>query len=288
MGLRRRFAVLLFVISFAGCGGSNQPSNADSSSSLPASRSLGDNIDVLAQTEMHQSRIPGMVVAIAKNRVMLYVRGYGISNLSTARPVAPTDVFEIGSLTKQFTAALIMKLQEQGRLNLDDSVATYLPDYGFPAAITIRMLLTHTSGLANFTDFPEFAQWMIQGVSQPVVLSEINHAALQFQPGTQYAYSNSNFYVLGSLVEKVTGQSFAANLEQYILGPLALQNTYYDLPPSSAAASGYGVGAGGPVPAIIWDRSAAFAAGAMSSNVYDLVAWDSALISGRVVSSASF
>jgi len=113
-------------------------------------------------------------------------------------------------------------------------------------------------------------------------------SALQFKPGTQYTYSNSNFYLLGSIIENLTGQSYAANLDQYIFHPLGLQDTYYDLPPANLAAAGYANSGAGLIPAIIWDRSAAFAAGALSSNVYDLVAWDNALMSGQVVSPASF
>jgi CubicO group peptidase (beta-lactamase class C family) len=191
-------------------------------------------------------------------------------------------------MTKQFTAALIMKLQEQGQLRVDDSIANYLPEYSFPSAITLRMMLTHTSGLANFTDFPQLGDWVRNGVSEATVLTAVSQAPLQFQPGTQYSYSNSNFFALGTIIEKLTGQSYAADLKQYILQPLGLTNTYYSLPPADKSATGYASNGSGLVPAIIWDRSAAFAAGALSSNVYDLVAWDNALISGKVVSPASF
>lgn len=219
---------------------------------------------------------------------ILYAHGYGLSNISADLPAQSDTIFEIGSITKQFTAALIMKLQEKGMLHVDDSIVTYLPQYGFPTAITIRMLLTHTSGLADFTNFSDFGQWVTNGVAEPVVLAQISQAALQFKPGTQYTYSNSNFYLLGSIIENLSGQSYAANLDQYIFHPLGLQDTYYDLPPANLAASGYANAGAGLVPAIIWDRSAAFAAGALSSNVYDLVTWDNALMSGQVVSPASF
>jgi CubicO group peptidase (beta-lactamase class C family) len=197
-------------------------------------------------------------------------------------------LFEIGSITKQFTAALIMKLQEQGQLHVDDSIAAYLPEYNFPSTITLRMMLTHTSGLANFTDFPQLGDWVKNGVSEATVLTAVSQAPLQFPPGTQYAYSNSNFFALGTIIERLTGQSYAADLDQYIFQPLGLTNTCYSLPPAGQSASGYTNNGAGLVPAILWDRSAAFAAGALSSNVYDLVAWDNALMNGKVVSPASF
>ena len=144
-----------------------------------------------------------MTVALAKNGTMLYVQGYGVSDLTTSQPTQPADVFEIGSITKQFTAALIMKLQEQGQLHVDDSIATYLPEYNFLPAITLRMMLTHTSGLANFTDFPQLGDWIRNGVSEATVLTAVSQAPLQFQPGTQYSYSNSNFFALGTNHRKV-------------------------------------------------------------------------------------
>jgi CubicO group peptidase (beta-lactamase class C family) len=276
------FFVLMLAFCLEGCGPSS------SSSNQPNPQSLSGTIDSLVQTEMQDSGVPGMTVALAKNGAMLYSRGYGVTDLSTGQATETTTIFEIGSITKQFTAALIMRLQEQGRLQLDDSVTKYLPRYGFPPAITLRMLLTHTSGLADFTNFPDFAQWVINGISEPVVLAQISQAPLQFQPGTQYAYSNSNFYLLGTMIESLTGQSYAADLDQYFFQPLALQNTFYVLPPANLSAVGYTHNGAALVPATIWNRSAAFAAGALSSNLDDLVAWDYDLLSGKVVSPASF
>lgn len=276
------FAVFAIVFGLAGCGG-----NSSSPQSSPQSSSLSATVDNLVQVEI-QSGLPGMAVALAKKGTILYAQGYGVTDLATRQSTQPAAIFEIGSITKQFTAALIMKLQEQGKLHVTDSVAMYLPAYNFPPAITIRMLLTHTSGLADFTNFPDFGQWVTNGVSEAAALTEISGAGLQFQPGTQYAYSNSNFYLLGSVIEKLTGQSYADNLQQSIFRPLALQNTYYVLPPANLAATGYTKDGSGLVPAFVWNRSAAFAAGALSSNVYDLVTWDNALMSGKVLSSASF
>lgn len=150
------------------------------------------------------------------------------------------------------------------------------------------MCLTHTSGLADYTNFPQLGDWVKHGVSEATVLTAVSQAPLQFEPGTQYSYSSSNFFILGSIIEELTGQSFEAKVEQSIFQPLSLQSTYYVLPPLGASATGYTNNGAGMVPAIIWDRSAAFAAGALSSNVHDLVTWDQALSSGKVVSPQSF
>jgi len=149
-------------------------------------------------------------------------------------------------------------------------------------------MLTHTSGLADFTNFPRLGDWVRNGVSEATVLTAVSQMPLQFQPGSQYSYSNSNFFALGAIIEKLTGQSYSADLDQYLFHPLALTNTYYALPPAGQSAAGYTNNGAGLVPAVIWDRSAAFAAGALSTNAYDLVAWDNALLNGLVVSPASF
>jgi CubicO group peptidase (beta-lactamase class C family) len=268
------------LLSVVGCGGTSNSANPDGS--------LGSTVDALAQTAVQQQGIPGITVALAKNGSVLYLKGYGVSDLATQQPAEPPDIFEIGSITKQFTAAIIMQLQEQGKLRVDDSLSLYLPQYTFPASITLRMLLSHTSGLANYTDFPQLGDWVKHGVSEATVLTAVGQAPLQFQPGTQYSYSNSNFFALGTIIENVTGLSYQTNLEQRIFGPLKMSSTYYELPPAGQAAIGYRNNGAGLVPAVLWDRSAAFAAGALSTDLKDLITWDNALLRGKVVSAASF
>jgi D-alanyl-D-alanine carboxypeptidase len=287
-GIWSRSAVFLALLtvsfSLAGCGGSG-------GSAPPQGQQqglLGGTVDGVAQAEMQQQGIPGMTVALAKNGTVLYTQGYGVSDRMTGQAAQPNLIFEIGSITKQFTASLIMKLQEQGKLHVDDSIAIYLPKYNFPPAITLRMMLNHTSGLADFTNFPQIGDWVRNGVSEATVLTAVSQAPLLFQPGTQYSYSNSNFFALGTIIEELTGQSYEATLDQYIFQPLGLANTYYILPPPSQSASGYQNSPAGLIPAIIWDRSAAFAAGALSTNVYDLINWDNALTHGKIVSPGSF
>jgi CubicO group peptidase (beta-lactamase class C family) len=269
------------ALALSGCGGTGAPSSQQSAL-------LGSTVDAVVQAAMQQQGVPGMAVALAKNGTMLYVRAYGVSDLSTGQATQPSDIFEIGSITKQFTAALIMQLQQQGKLHVNDSIALYLPEYNFPSAITLRMMLTHTSGLADFTNFPQLGAWITNGVSEATVLTAVSQTPLQFQPGTQYSYSNSNFFALGTIIEKLTGQSYAADLQQSIFQPLGLKSTYYSLPPANQSPVGYTNNGAGLVPAVLWDRSAPFAAGALSTNVYDLLAWDDALIHGKVVSPASF
>ena len=280
-------AAVVVELALAGCGGSSS-SPASPPPQPRQQSSLGSTVDSLAQTQMQRYGIPAITVALAKKGVVQYARAYGVTNLTSKAPTQPATIFQIGSITKQFTAALIMKLQEQGKLHVDDAMSAYLPQYGFSSAITIRMLLNHTSGLADFTNFPQLGDWIRNGVLESTVLTAVSQAGLQFTPGTQYQYSNSNYFALGTIIESLTNQSYANDLAQYIFQPLALSSTYYVLPPANLSATGYTNNGSGLVPALIWDRYAAFAAGALSSNVYDLVAWDNALLTGKVVTPSSF
>lgn len=272
--------LLVIAISFSGCSASPAPSNQQPT--------IESTVDEAVKVYVLRSGVPGVTVDLAQNGNTIYAQGYGYSDVSTKQAAKPTDIFEIGSITKQFTAAIIMKLQEQGKLHVDDSMSTYLPQYGFPSTITLRMLLTHTSGLANYTSFSQFPDWSANGVPEATVLTAVSQAPLQFTPGTAYSYSNSNYFALGGIIEVVTGQSYESNLDRDIFQPLGLQNTYYELPPAALAATGYDNSSGPLEPVTPWTRSSAFAAGAMSANVYDLVTWENALMHGQVVSPASF
>ncbi len=279
----RLFWLVFLCLWLTSCGGSSSPPT------VAQPPLLGSTVDAIANTAMQQQGLPGMTIALGKNGTMLYVKAYGVSNVATNLTTQTNTIFQIGSITKQFTAALIMKLQEQGKLQVDDPLDAYLPTYKFPSTITLRMLLTHTSGLADYTTFSAYQGWATNGVSEATLLTAVSQAPLLFQPGTQWSYSNSNYFALGAVIEKVSGQTYETNLNQNIIQPLALTSTYYSLPPASQSAIGYTSGTtGGLVPALVVDRSAPFAAGALSSSVIDLVAWDNALLNGKVVSPSSF
>ena len=161
----RCISLLCFALVFVneGCGGGGGTPSPPPEEQPP---SLGSTVDALANSAMQQQGLPGMTIALGKNGTMLYVKAYGISNMATHLTTQTNTIFEIGSITKQFTAALIMKLQEQGKLQVDDPLNAYLPDYNFPSAITLRRLLTHTSGLADYTTFPAYPAWATNGVSE--------------------------------------------------------------------------------------------------------------------------
>ena len=291
---------LMLLALCAGCsGGDSTGSTAagllDSCPPLAASTSpagsLGAIVDGLATSEMKAQGLPGMTVAIAKNGTIVYAQGYGYADLSTCKPVQPTTEFQIGSVTKQFTAAAILQLQDAGKLSIDNTVLTYLPDYAFDPHITLRMLLNHTSGLANYTDFAPPPSW-INGVPQQTVLTAITQAPLLFTPGSAYSYSNSNYFVLGAIIEAVSSSSYAEYMASNIFQPNGLSHTSYLPPPTSALPYSYSLpavpGTTGLAVGVVPDASIFFSAGTLWSNVQDLAAWDAALLNGKVIPVALF
>ncbi len=275
--------VLLAGCGLLACGGSSKLSS-HSCPPLPATASsgIGSIVDGLVAIEMNAQGLAGMSVAIAKNGVILYAQGYGYADLSTCQPVHPATEFQIGSVTKQFTAAAVLQLQNAGALNIDSPVTTYLGSYPFDPRITLRMLLNQTSGLQDYLNFPAVGSW-INGVPEQTVLSQIAPAALQFVPGSAYAYSNSNYFVLGSVIEAVSSATYADYLAGNIFQPQGLSNTSYLQP--AAIASPYTAAQG---PGLIPDPSLFFSAGALWSNVQDLATWDAALFKGNVIPSSLF
>lgn len=231
---------------------------------------------------MKVQSLVGMSAAVAKDGTILYTQGYGYANLNTCQPVQPAMDFQIGSITKQFTAAAVLQLQNDGKLNIDNSVITYLPSYAFDPRITLRMLLTQTSGLPDYLKFSAVGSWF-NGVSEQTVLTEIVQAPLVFTPGSYYQYSNSNYFVLGSVIEAVSSITYPSYMASNIFQPLGLANTSYLQP--AGIASPY---TQGPSTGFIPDPSVYFSAGALWSNVRDLATWDAALINGKVIPSALF
>jgi len=231
---------------------------------------------------MKAQGLAGMSVAIAKKGTVLYTQGYGYADLSTCQPVQPAIDFQIGSVTKQFTAAAVLQLQNSGALNIDSPVLTYLGSYPFDPRITLRMLLNQTSGLEDYHNFPDASSW-ITGVSEQTVLNQIAPAPLLFAPGTAYSYSNSNYFVLGSVIEAASSTTYADYMVANIFQPFTLNHTSYLRPPASASPYSAGQGRG-----LIADPSYNFSAGALWSNVADLATWDAALLNGKIIPASLF
>jgi CubicO group peptidase (beta-lactamase class C family) len=252
---------------------------------------VGATVDSLAANEMQSAGVPGMAVGLAKQGSIIYAQGYGYADVSDCQPTQSDTSFRLASVTKTFTAAAMLQLQSTGALDLDTPVITYLPAYPFDPRITVRMLLNHISGLADYINqpalFPQDATWEMQGVAEQTVLAAIAQAPLQFTPGSEYQYSNSNYFVLGCILETVTSETYLDYLSMKIFGPLGLPHTSTTQP--LAAALPYEVSTVGyPVEAPIWASSTFFSVGALWSDVQDLASFDAALFAGQVLPSAQF
>jgi D-alanyl-D-alanine carboxypeptidase len=261
--------------------------------SAPAAREDGASarlvlkLDSIARHAMEYQSIPGLSVAIVKDGQVLMQRGYGVVDPPRERAATARTEYQIASVSKQFTAAAILRLNEQGRLSLDDPVTRYVD--GLPPVyedVTIRRLLNHTAGVPNFTEF-------VREVHQPLaparLVDELASRTLQFEPGTAFHYSNSGYYLLGLVIEEVTGQGYADYLRGQFFAPLGLHDTHYCGELSTPLPAGFVRSRGGrSVRAVPWDPSVLYAAGSLCSTAADLARWEVALGEGRVLSAESF
>ncbi|MDB5242452.1 MAG: serine hydrolase, partial [Spirosoma sp.] len=203
-------------------------------------------------------------------------------------PNTPDTRFRLGSITKQFTAMLIMQLVEQGKLKLDGKITDYLPDYPKITGdkITIHHLLTHTSGIPSYTGFPKFFENDSRDPYTPeAFIKKFADLPLEFEPSTKFSYDNSGYFLLGVIIEKVTGKTYATVLKENIFTPLKLSDTGYDLadPLIVKRAAGYEKRNGGYVNAPYLDMSIPYAAGSLYSTVEDLYRWDQALYTDKLL-----
>lgn len=223
-------------------------------------------------------------ILVAKEDKVLLNEGYGYANFTQNTINKPETRFAIGSVTKQFAAVGILKLSEEGLLNVEDTVSKYIPNLSHGEEITIHNLLTHTSGLKEYTQIPGFLEYDIENKDPMKMLELIKDMELEFKPGEMYRYSNTNYLALGMIIEKVSGQTFEAYLKD-IVSPLGMKDTgiIYGKYKGSNDATPY-VGYL-EVQEIDDDAvlSQAFAAGSMYSTVEDLYRWDRAIKSGKIL-----
>ena len=210
----------------------------------------------------------------------LYSQSFGAKDFERSLPNTPQTSFRVGSITKSFTAAAILQLAEAGQLAVDDTVGELLPEYpAVGAGITLHQLLSHTAGLFNYTDDAELMARREQPITPSELLATFWERPLEFEPGTEFRYSNSGYAVLGAIIERVTGQTYAEYMQHAIFEPAGLERTTVgDAEGWSNRANGYTWdGLGGLVLAPEIDMSVPFAAGAIRSTAIDLARWHTAL-----------
>lgn len=256
-------------------------------------RALTRFVDSAATAVVSEQRTPGVSIAIVKGGRPLLIKGYGFADLENDVPATAETVYRIGSVTKQFTAAAILRLAEQGKLSLDDTLQRFLPT--FPSQghrVTIRHLLNHTSGIRSYTSLGVRWQRVIRNDLAPdSMIALFASEPFDFKPGAQWRYNNSGYFLLGAIIEKLSGKSYGQYLQDEFFTPLGLTSTIYcdQAPIIKRRAQGYAPRPnGGFINAEPLSMTQPYAAGSLCSSVGDLVKWTTALSSGKVVSPASY
>lgn len=251
---------------------------------------LASRIDA-AIAPRYRPREPGAIVLVIKDGHTLFRKAYGEADILTHTPLSPDMAMPIGSMTKQFTAVAVMLLAESGKLSVSDPISRYLamyPTHG--KVITVENLLTQTSGIPDYVTTPDWPSNMGRETSTQALLDTFSQWPLNFEPGAKYEYSSSNYILLGAIIEKVSGLTYAKFLEQRIFIPLGMDNTGYGdrIRGNAALASGHTLIEGGFVHSAPVSPSQLYSAGGMMSTVDDLARWNEAIDAGRLLSAASW
>jgi CubicO group peptidase (beta-lactamase class C family) len=254
---------------------------------FPPQVGRADQVDKYLKSQMQEHRIPGLALQIIRNGKTIKTAAYGLANVELNVPVKPETVFEIGSVTKQFTAAGILMLAQEGKLSVDDKISKYLKDTpGTWANVTIRHLLTHTSGIKSYTGLDGFQVW--RHLNQEQFIKAIGKEPMEFQPGDSWKYCNTGFNLLGYIIENVSGKNYWDFMAERVFNPLGMQATtkrqFALIIPNRA--SGY------EQTNHVWlnrgtDLTEVFSAGAIASTVGDLAKWNGSLDSDRLLTPAS-
>jgi CubicO group peptidase (beta-lactamase class C family) len=230
------------------------------------------------------------VVLVAKKGEIIYKDAFGLANREWNISNTVDTKFRIGSLTKQFTSAAILQLAEAGKLKLDDPISKYIPTFPNGDSVTIHMLLNHTSGIKSYTNMPKFGTILTAPLSKDSIINFFKNEPYEFSPGTKYNYNNSGYFLLGYIIEKVSGQSYSNYISQHLNSKATLTNTSVDvvdviLP---KRASGYMKDFKGWKNAQYIALEFPYSAGAIISTVEDLHQWNMALHKGKILNNEMY
>ena len=287
--MTRPAIVTLSLILAIGAGASTrlfeQQTATRPASNASSDPSLNAKIEEYMQAQVRASNFSGSIL-VARNGTAIVSKGYGYANAEWQILNAPDTKFRLGSITKQFTSMLVMRLQEQGKLKVQDPICNYLapcPDAWKP--VTLHHLLTHTSGIPSYTDSPAYLKTMMVPKTLEDMVAGFRDLPLEFEPGSKFKYDNSGYFLLGQIIEKTSGKKYEDALKSEIFDPLGMKDTGYDhhatiLP---RRATGYGRDGSTTINAPYLDMLQPYAAGALYSTVQDLLIWDQALYTDRLL-----
>jgi CubicO group peptidase (beta-lactamase class C family) len=252
---------------------------------------LGQWIDRIAVQVLEETGVPSASVAVVKGGKLVYTHAYGKARLEPATAATPEMRYSIGSISKQFTAAAILLLQEDGKLSLDDAVGKYVPGLTRGNEVTIRQILSHTSGYQDYWPEDYVMTPMLKAESAEQILGTWGRKPLDFEPGTQWQYSNTNFVIAGRIVEQVTGQPLMELLTRRIFRPLGMKSVWNsdEAKLTGTDATAYYRHALGPLRVAPKEgRGWMFAAGELAMTAHDLALWDESLIARSILKPESY
>jgi len=257
----------------------------------PLSAALREKVDAIVRQALTTTGVPSASIAIVQSGAIAYLQAYGDGRIDPHTPAQPSMRYSIGSISKQFTAAAVLLLAEQGKLSLDDPVSRFVPNLTRGNEVTIRELLSHTSGYQDYWPQDYVPPFMLQSITADKILDQWARKPLDFDPGTEWQYSNTNFVIAGLIVEKASGEPLLQFLSEHIFTPLGMksvinidQNRLTD-----TDATGYLRYAIGPLrPAPKEGKGWLFAAGELAMPAEDLAKWDISTINQSVLRPASY
>jgi CubicO group peptidase (beta-lactamase class C family) len=252
---------------------------------------LGQRIDRIAAQVLEETGVPSASVAVVKGGKLVYTHAYGKARLEPANAATPEMRYSIGSISKQFTAAAILLLQEDGKLSLDDAVGKYVPGLTRGNEVTIRQILSHTSGYQDYWPEDYVMTPMLKAESAEQILDTWGRKPLDFEPGMQWQYSNTNFVIAGRIVEQITGQPLMELLTRRIFRPLGMKSVWNsdEAKLTETDATAYYRHALGPLRVAPKEgRGWMFAAGELAMTAHDLALWDESLIAQTILKPDSY
>jgi CubicO group peptidase (beta-lactamase class C family) len=254
-------------------------------------QSFEQKIEELLTAYASQNKLNGAVLVVQKGKI-IYEKGFGYRNAETKVPNDVNSIFQIGSITKQITAAVIMQLQQEGKLSVQDKLSKYFSGFANGDKITIENLLTHTSGIHNYTDDTVLVgnSNVTKHYGQEEMIKIFQSYPSDFEPGTKWNYSNSGYSLLGYIIEKIEKKPYEKVVRERIFQPLGMKNSGFDFTNLSSVnkAKGYFSLAEKPLPAPIVDSTISFAAGAIYATVEDLYKWENAISSNKLLKPESW
>ena len=257
---------------------------------LVFAQDVSAKLDTLVSAYTNQYKFNG-VAFVAKGGNILLRKGYGYKDFAKKKWNDPNGIFQLGSVTKQFTSTVILKLQEQGKLSVQDKLSKYIPDFPSGNQVTIDNMLSHTSGIYNYTNDNRFLNnESLKHVEWSRLITLIESKPLGFKPGSKFEYSNSNYVILGHIIEQVTGKKYEDIVREFIFTPLQMIHSgfdFKDLTDTNKVVGYLVLDKSLQVVAPVVDSSASFGAGAMYSTVDDMYKWDRSLYNSPIISKAS-